>query len=402
MSCDHLGSTLEHVEGLGQLGVALVRGDKERVVRGELAGRLPDAFHRHELGRVGWQTMKLDEATILAQPAFAVVVEVMARAVVDDQEDLAALVTAHELPQELEERGAVEHRCEAERELGSVERDGAEDVRGLAQSIRVDAWLNSDARPRPMQAAVLPETGLVLEDHNTATARGLPADRGQTLGEPESLRRLVGTRKPLAGPLHREAESVQQPRDVMIVISNAEPPADQVADPRSRPDAARVARRLRSLLDQSGERLALRRVEPGCWAGRLARSQRLGPGGVVPPQPLVHRRSHDLELGHDGQHRLAVEVVPYRFAAPPRSQVPLLLRLHDQRAELRPLAPRRPFRLDRLARLGRRLFDPDQSHDRLLETDQRNLGRAGSRHNLIDAGGSSLPGQLAINPWDHV
>ena len=50
MSCDHFGPALEHVEGLGQLGVALVRGDEERVVRGELAGRLPDAFHRHELG----------------------------------------------------------------------------------------------------------------------------------------------------------------------------------------------------------------------------------------------------------------------------------------------------------------------------------------------------------------
>ena len=46
------------------------------------------------------------------------------------------------------------------------------------------------------------------------------------------------------------------------------------------------------------------------------------------------------------------------------------LRFHDQRAELGQLAPRRPFRLDRLARLGRRLLDPDQSHDRLLETER--------------------------------
>ena len=58
--------------------------------------------------------------------------------------------------------------------------------------------------------------------------------------------------------------------------------------------------------------------------------------------------------------------------------------------------------LNRLARLGGRFLDPDQSHDRLLETDRRNLGRSGSRHNLIDAGGSNLPRQLAINPWDHV
>ena len=49
MSCDHLGPALEQIEGLGQLGVALVRGDEERVVRREFARRLPYAFHRHEL-----------------------------------------------------------------------------------------------------------------------------------------------------------------------------------------------------------------------------------------------------------------------------------------------------------------------------------------------------------------
>lgn len=33
MSCDHLGPTLEDMDGLGQLGVVLVRGDEERIVR---------------------------------------------------------------------------------------------------------------------------------------------------------------------------------------------------------------------------------------------------------------------------------------------------------------------------------------------------------------------------------
>src|SRR5438128_2449483 len=58
--------------------------------------------------------------------------------------------------------------------------------------------------------------------------------------------------------------------------------------------------------------------------------------------------------------------------------------------------------LDCLARLGRLVLDSDKSHDRLLETDRRNLRRSRSRHNLIDAGGSNLPNELAINPWDHV
>ncbi len=44
--------------------------------------------------------------SILAQPALAVLVEPVARDVVDDQEDLACCVTTHELPEELEEGGA--------------------------------------------------------------------------------------------------------------------------------------------------------------------------------------------------------------------------------------------------------------------------------------------------------
>ena len=52
MSCDYLRPALEHIEGLGQLGIALVWRDKERVVRGQLAGRFPDALHGHELRRV--------------------------------------------------------------------------------------------------------------------------------------------------------------------------------------------------------------------------------------------------------------------------------------------------------------------------------------------------------------
>jgi hypothetical protein len=210
--------------------------------------------------------------------------------VVDDQEDLATRVAKHELPQELPEGDAVEHRDEAERELGSVERNRAEDVRGLAQPIRIDARLLPDARPRAMQASVLPEAGFVLEHDDASAASGLPADRGQALGEPELLRLLVGTRQPLARPLHRESELMQQPRDVVVVVANAEPPADQIADPRARPDPARIARRLGTLLDQPSELLVLLRGEPRGRARRLAGPQRFGPVGVVPPKPLVYRR----------------------------------------------------------------------------------------------------------------
>jgi hypothetical protein len=191
---------------------------------------------------------------------------------------------------------------------------------------------------------------------------------------------------------------MQQPGNVVVVVPDAEPPVNQIADPRARPDATRVTRRLWSGLDQPRELGVLRRAELGRWTGRLAGPHRLGSGGVVPAKPLVDRRARYLELRRDGHHLLAADVVPHRFAAPPCSQVALLLRFHDQRAQLGQLAPCRPFRLDCLARLGRLVLDSDQSHDRLLETDRRNLRRSRSPHNLIDAGGGNLPRRAGHQP----
>jgi len=73
----------------------------------------------------------------------------------------------------------------------------------------------------------------------------------------------------------------------------------------------------------------------------------------------LHRRTRHFELGRDGQHLLAVDVISHRLAAPPRQQVPLLPRFHDQRTRVRQLVSRRPFRLNRFTRLGGRHLDPD-------------------------------------------
>jgi len=58
---------------------------------------------------------------ILAQPVLVILVELVTRRVIDDEQHLAAVVARHELPQELEEGGTVEHRREPNRELGRVE-----------------------------------------------------------------------------------------------------------------------------------------------------------------------------------------------------------------------------------------------------------------------------------------
>lgn len=145
MSLDQPSLSLEGVERLGQFGVALIGRHEERVVRRELARGLPDTLHGHELWRVRREPVKLDEVTVRVEPRLAVVVEPVARRVVDDQEHLPAFVAENELPQEFEEGGTVEDVRESERELGVVERDGAIDVRRLAEPVRVDARLNSDA-----------------------------------------------------------------------------------------------------------------------------------------------------------------------------------------------------------------------------------------------------------------
>ena len=66
------------------------------------------------------------------------------RAVVDDQEDLAAAEVGYELEQEEVEGVAVEDVGEREQPL-RVQRDRAEHVRGLAFTSRRDARLHADA-----------------------------------------------------------------------------------------------------------------------------------------------------------------------------------------------------------------------------------------------------------------
>jgi len=74
-------------------------------------------------------------------------------------------------------------------------------------------------------------------------------DPRQRLAQPRCLAREVGSREPFPRTLHREPELVQQPRHVMIVVADAEPLLDQVADHRPGPDARLVARLDRPELD---------------------------------------------------------------------------------------------------------------------------------------------------------
>ena len=56
--------------------------------------------------------------------------------------------------------------------------------------------------------------------------------------QPGRLRFLVSTRQALSRALHGEAEFVEQPRNVVVVVPNTEALRDEIADHRSRPHAA--------------------------------------------------------------------------------------------------------------------------------------------------------------------
>src|ERR1700722_9575645 len=108
MPGDHAGVSLEGLEGRDERGVALVCGRVEAVVRRPLLRCLPHALDAVQLWRVGRQTEQLDAMMMLSEPAFAVFAGVVARAIVDDEEDLSPRAATNKLFEKVKERAAVE------------------------------------------------------------------------------------------------------------------------------------------------------------------------------------------------------------------------------------------------------------------------------------------------------
>jgi hypothetical protein len=160
--CDQARPCLERVERRTERGVALFSRLVEAVVRSPFLGHLPDTFDWVELWRVRRQAEQLDAVAMAREPKFALRIEVVARAVVDDQEGLAAATPSDDLFEERQERDAVEDGRELVEEPRSLfERDDAEHVCGLAHAECVYAGLAADSGPRLVERAVEPEAGLV-------------------------------------------------------------------------------------------------------------------------------------------------------------------------------------------------------------------------------------------------
>jgi len=174
------------------------------------------------------------------------------------------------------------------------------------------------------------------------------------------LRQRIGARQALARSLHREAELVQQPRDVVVVVADAEALLDQVADHRPGPHAALIAGSQRSGLDHRRQCGALQLGQPRRRARRHAREQAINAERLVPLEPPIHRASRDSGLFGEIHHPPLVDVPKHRPASPPAVEIPSLLGSLDE-ANQRAARRRRPaVRADRFTR-------PCSPHDHLLD-----------------------------------
>lgn len=116
--------------------------------------------------------MKLDLIAVLREPCFANIVQPVARTVIHYKEYLARRVVIDDLFTKFMKRVSIEHGGESERQLTTIQGDGAKDVGCLALSERWNPRLHTDFGPRSVQRTVQPETGFILEQHYSPTTLG--------------------------------------------------------------------------------------------------------------------------------------------------------------------------------------------------------------------------------------
>jgi hypothetical protein len=134
-------------------------------------------------------------------------------------------------------------------------------VRGFALAPSADSRLAAHARPGLMQGRVELEAGVIFDEDRCPLALGFLWSR-ERLAQPNLLCLQICAARPFSWPLHAESELVQQIRDVLPMVFNAEAPADQLPDQSSHPDAA---------FETRGTWLALRRTrKPPARVSRYA------------------------------------------------------------------------------------------------------------------------------------
>ncbi len=129
---------------------------------------------------------------------------------------------------------------------------------------------------------------------------------------------------------------------MMIVVPDAEPLFDQVADHRTGPNARLITGLHRPEADDDSQRLAL-------FVGELRRRPLRDPSpkpvdviGVVPLEPPVHRAPRDSVVSSDGGYLSSADVRTNSTSTTPLTEVVLQLRFEDELVELFQLSATAP------------------------------------------------------------
>jgi hypothetical protein len=142
---------------------------------------------------------------------------------------------------------------------------------------------------------------------------------------------------------------VEYPRDVVVVITDAESPPNQLANSRPRPDAAYKSTGEGSGFDERNELILLVRAQSRhSTRGRLW-PQSISACSIEPLQPAIDGPARHVELFAERDHCRAADVFQHRLGPPPRLQIPSALCAVEHSAQCFHFSWSSPLRPDGLS-----------------------------------------------------
>ena len=146
-------------------------------------------------------------------------------------------------------------------------------------------------------------------------------DRRKLGAKPPRLCLHIGPRQPLSRPLDREAELVEQARNMVVVVPDAEPLIDQIRDHRPGPHAGAVSSHQRTVFNHLGQLGPLLFGQKWRTTWCFPSPQAGSPFHLIPSEPPVDGTPSHREFPSQRDHRPAGDVSANRAASPPLVEV---------------------------------------------------------------------------------